>query len=248
MRRLERFGDGRAKRTVHSRDPRSRALAAPEVRGDDRVGADGDDATDPSMTGCESPNVAVRARRGARRDATIPDTVAGPRRSSDPSGRVALRTGSSRPTGLGGSGPIRTSQSSRDHHGGEDDRAREEAASTCGNEPGVAQSRAILGGARRSDAQRSLRRDGREPDEVDEPRGTEVVERVDVLAVSRTPRCTFGAVSPTWPAPESAIDLPPGDEIALCARGARRGTSTWKGARRRGRSSRRGVRPRCPRR
>lgn len=39
------------------------------------------------------------------------------------------------------------------HQRQQDDRARKQAASTCGNVLGVAQSRAILGGAGRSDVQ-----------------------------------------------------------------------------------------------
>ena len=122
---------------------------APEVRGDDLRGADGD-RDGPVGDGLRETEVAVRAAEGNVEMPRSPIRRLGRIGERSRVARVALRLGPA-PDRLGGGSP-QDEPASPDHHGGEDDRAREEAASTCGNEPGVAQSRAILGGTRRSDA------------------------------------------------------------------------------------------------
>ena len=131
---------------------------APEVGGDDLRGADGD-RDGPVADRLRETEVAVRAAEGNVEMPRFPIRRLGRIGERSRVARVALRL---RPPAdrLGGGRP-EDEPASPDHHGGEDDRTREEAASTCGNEPGVAQSRAILGGARRSDARPVLRRRAR---------------------------------------------------------------------------------------
>ena len=162
---------------------------------------------EPSTTGWESPNDAFGPPSGTSRchAARYGGCAASLDEPRVPGVALELRPALDRLRRRDGD---EQSLSSRDQRQ-QEDRARKQAASTCGNVLGVAQSRAILGGASRSDVQPEAGAIGASRIRSTMLVAAEVVHRVDVLAGEPNAQMHVRATaSPAWPLPESAMCCP----------------------------------------
>ena len=209
--------------------------AAREIRGDDLRREPTAITDDPSTTGCERPKSPGAGPREGRRGATTPCTAAGRHPRGNPCGPRRPAFVSTR----------RSPAPTRPRRAANHPRtiAKRTRAPVKGgdvvprrNELGVAQSRAILGGAGRSDAQPVNRAIGASRIRSTTLAGPEVVERVDVLPVQAHAevhvRCGVAEMSG---AGERDLAFPLATRSS-CGRGPPKGTNTSTGGRPRDRS------------